>query len=743
MAITTTELQRDLEALLRTRGSRVLSIKDMHRRLERDGQRSLDREQLERLVEDLERRGALIAIRGHKFSLPEFTPFVSSRIRTRSDGHATIRQADGDEVFIDRKATRGAMNGDIVLVRVEKVEPGRGRGARGRASLRGEVTRVLQRAHQAVVGRFHGGDSPWVRPFDTRIDTDIAIDPQSTGDALEGQMVHVEIEQYPGPNSSARGRVIEVLGFIWEPGVDIEIVIRKYDIPHQFPEEVLRAAEAIPDRIDPAELEHRVDLRSETIVTIDGETARDFDDAVEVRPLPNGNLLLGVHIADVSHYVREGSALDREAFERGTSVYFPGRAVPMLPERLSNGICSLNPQVDRLTFSVTVEVDRNGHFSHPSFFRSVIRTRERMTYTDVNAILSDPTPELRERYAPLLEDFERMRELYEILRERRSRRGSIDFDLPQHEVLLSEEGEIESIIPSSRNIAHRLIEEFMLAANEVVAEHLVFGGQPGMFRNHVRPDPQKIEDLQEILKELEYRLRGDPEEIQPGQLQRILSKVEGSPEQRFLTELILRSMTRAFYSEEPLGHFALALQHYSHFTSPIRRYPDLVVHRRLGEMIAKGPLHGDRRIEVERELPGQARQSSERERRAEDAEREVMEWKKVVFMRDKVGEKFEGTITGVAPFGLFIELHQYFVQGLVPVASIGGDFWNYLEREHRLRGSESSREFRLGDAVVVEVAVVDEDRRQIEFRLIEAGGVATEPRRRRGGRGRRDSGGDE
>jgi ribonuclease R len=512
--------------------------------------------------------------------------------------------------------------------------------------------------------------------------------------------------------------------------VDIEIVIRKYHIPHNFPAEVLQEAESVPVKVAPEEIGRRVDLRERNIVTIDGETAKDFDDAVEVRTLPNGNYLLGVHIADVAHYVKEGSILDDEAFERGTSVYFPGRAVPMLPERLSNGICSLNPQVERLTFSVDMEIDRRGRFIDRKVYKSVIKTKERMTYTNVNAILTDRTPELGKRYAYLIPDFERMFALYEILRTRREGRGSIDFDLPEADVLLTESGDIEAIKPSERNVAHRIIEEFMLAANEVVAQELVFANQPGIFRVHQQPDPQKLEDLREILKEFKLALRGDVEGIRPGELQRILKAVTGTPEERFLTNIILRSMKRAFYSEQDLGHFALALDHYCHFTSPIRRYPDLIVHRRLAELLASGPLHGDRLKRIERLHPLYAAQSSARERRAEEAEREVLEWKKVIFMRDKVGQAFTGVVTGVAPFGLFVELDAIFVQGMVPIATVGGDFWQYRDREHRLRGESTGRELRLGDHVLVEVKSIDEDRHQIEFRLLEIAGAPIAPRER-------------
>ncbi len=384
--------------------------------------------------------------------------------------------------------------------------------------------------------------------------------------------------------------------------------------------------------------------------------------------------------------------------------------------------------MDRLTFSAEIEIDPRGRFVGKKFYRSVIRTRERMTYTDVNAILTAPTPELEQRYAPLLDDLRRMNGLFEVLRKRREARGSIDFDLPESEILLGELGEIEAILPSARNVAHRIIEEFMLAANEVVAEHLQLGGQPAIFRVHLPPDAQKIEDLKKMLEEFGHKLRADPEQLRPGELQRVLRQVEGTPEERFLTELVLRSMKRALYSEENQGHFALALQFYCHFTSPIRRYPDLVVHRMLGAMLESGPLYGEALDRAAARLPLQAGQSSDREKRAEDAEREVIEWKKVIFMRDKVGEEFAGRITGVLPFGLFVELDEIFVQGLVPVSTIGGDYWAYFEREHRLRGESSGREFRLGERVRVEVYDVDEDRRQIGFRLIEAAGEAVSER---------------
>ncbi len=726
------ELHESIVTLLRQRGNRLLSIGDIHERL---GGVDATREEVEHAVRELERDGVVVPVRGKRYSLLEFTPYHTGRIRVHPDGYGTIFDGDEPDIYIDRRSMKGAMDGDLVVVRADKHQP-KYKKIRNRDLIAGEVTQVLRRAHQTVVGRFHDNDvQPFVVPYDFRIDTDIVIDSRDDiMDAKDGQMVNVEIDRYPDRTSHlAHGRIVEILGFIGEPGVDIEVVIRKFHIPHNFPDEVLRAAESVPAQVAPGEIGKRTDLREHNIVTIDGETAKDFDDAVEVQKLPNGNYLLGVHIADVAHYVTEGSELDAEAFERGTSVYFPGRAVPMLPERLSNGICSLNPRVERLTFSCEIEINSRGRFVDHKIYKSVIKTKERMTYTDVNAILmrdESRISNLESRYGSLFPEFERMRELFEILRARRETRGSIDFDLPEADVVLAETGEIEAIRPSERNIAHRLIEEFMLAANEVVAAELVLANQPGIYRVHQQPDPQKLEDLREILKEFKLTLRGDVEEMRPAELQRVLKAVAGTPEERFLTNIILRSMKRAFYSEESVGHFALGLQHYCHFTSPIRRYPDLIVHRRLAELIEHGAMIGDRLAKIEAAHPVYATQSSEREKRAEDAEREVLEWKKVIFMRDKVGNQYNGIVTGVAPFGLFVELDEIFVQGLVPVATIGGDFWNFAEREHRLRGDATRRELRLGDHVRVEVKSIDEDRHQIEFRLLEVGGTPIARRER-------------
>lgn len=670
----------------------------------------------------MERTGAIVPVRGKRYSLIEFTPFITGRVRGRSDGSLSIRRPGETDVRIDRRRTRGAMNGDLVLVRVgDSSTKGKRRG--GRESVEGEIIRVLERVHEHVVGRFHSGDgsAPWVVPFDTRIDQEIDIDPAETRDARDGEMVNVEIVDYGGDRRAPRGVVVETIGMIGEPGVDVEVVIRKHHLPHRFPDEVVAAADAIPGEVTDEAIRGRSDLRERKIVTIDGETARDFDDAVEVLERAGGGWTLGVHIADVSHYVAAGGVIDREAFERATSVYFPDRVLPMLPESLSNGICSLKPHVDRLTFSVEIDFDGRGRIVDRRIYRAVIRSAARMTYTKVNAILEGDEA-LRSEYAELLPEIERMNALYQVLRDRRDRRGSIDFDLPESEVLMGESGEIETIRPSQRNNAHRLIEEFMLAANEVIAGALAHAGQPGIYRVHEPPDAMRIEDLKEIVNEFGHKLRANPEELRPADLQRLLTEISGTPEERFVSEFVLRAMKRAIYSEENRGHFALALQDYCHFTSPIRRYPDLVVHRRLGELIGKGALWGDDLERIASSHPRIASHCSERERRAEEAEREVLEWKKVIFMRDKVGREFDARITGVVGFGLFVELEEYFVQGLVPVASIGGDYWVHLEREHRLRGNATGRELRLGERVKVRLEEVNEDRRQLAFTLREVAG---------------------
>jgi ribonuclease R len=530
-------------------------------------------------------------------------------------------------------------------------------------------------------------------------------------------MVTVALTHWPTATRGPAGRVTEVLGDVDKPGVDTTIIIRKFGIPETHSAEAVEEARRLT--LDPnRDFSGRTDFRSTVTVTIDGEHARDFDDAVSIERLPHGNYWLGVHIADVAHYVPEGSVLDHEAYDRGTSVYFPERAVHMFPAELATGLCSLNPQVDRLVQSCLMEVDRNGQVVRYELHDGVIKTAERMTYTDVNAILTERNPVVMQRYERLVPKFELMRDLFEILNGRRRRRGSIDFDLSESEVILDQAGLVEAIIASERNIAHRLIEEFMLLANETVAEYLEQSQAPALYRIHEQPDLLKVEQFEEFVASLGYSLAAPLNGVRPRHFQRLLDRIRDTPEEKPIAFLMLRTMQKARYAAENLGHFGLAASCYTHFTSPIRRYPDLVVHRLL-RAVRRKALGDDRISELEDELPEIARHSSEMERRADDAERELVQWKKVRFMADKIGDEFSGFITGVAPFGIFVELVEHFVEGLVHVSSMADDYYRFLEQTHTLRGENTGKTYRLGDKVSVQVIRVDMERRQIDLGLVE------------------------
>jgi ribonuclease R len=453
-------------------------------------------------------------------------------------------------------------------------------------------------------------------------------------------------------------------------------------------------------------------------VTIDGEHARDFDDAISIEKLKNGHYWLGVHIADVAHYVQEGGALDTEAYERGTSVYFPERAVHMFPEALATGLCSLKPHVDRLVQSCLMEVTARGEVVRYEMHDGIIRSDARMTYTAVNAILTDRDPETMAQYRELVPMFELMKELFEILNARRTRRGSVDFDLPEAQVVLNEDGFIENIIASERNVAHRLIEEFMLLANETVAGHLESNGMPALYRIHEPPDPLKVLQFDEFVSAFGYSLGAGEGSVKPAHFQKLVNKIRGTPEERPIAFLMLRTMQKARYDSMNVGHFGLAAPTYTHFTSPIRRYPDLVVHRLLREQ-RHTKVTAERTAELEEELPEAGRHTSERERIAADAEREILQWKKVRFMANKVGDVFDGYVTGVAPFGMFVELIDHYVEGLVHVSTMADDYYRYREQQHTLFGENTKKTYRLGDRVRVQIIKVDMERRQIDLGLDE------------------------
>jgi ribonuclease R len=676
-----------------------------------------DRPPFKRHIAALVRSGDLIQIRGQRFGLPEKMDLYAGRLQTHPAGYGFVTpdrplESGGGDIYISGALMNDAMHGDRVVVRIERIKEG------GKAE--GRVIRILQRANESIVGRYDRDDHGmgYVVPFDRKILTDIAVPAGQEKGAAPGLMVIVELTKWPTANRGAVGRVVDVLGDIDAPGVDTEIIIRKWGIPDAHSPQSVAEAVHLGGTVSEKDIRGRTDFRNVVTVTIDGEHARDFDDAITIERLANGHFWLGVHIADVSHYVQDGSALDQEAYERGTSVYFPERAVHMFPSELATGLCSLNPRVDRLVQSCLMEIDRRGAVIRSEFHDGVINSNERMTYTDVNGILTDRDPALLERYAPIVPVFEQMKELFQILNDARRRRGSIDFDLNEAEVIIDAGGVVEAIIALQRNVAHRLIEEFMLLANETVASYLDAQEAPALYRVHEEPDVLKVAKFEEFVSGFGYSLGAPLTSLRPRHFQKLLEKIHGRPEEKPIAMLMLRTMQKARYAPANLGHFGLASPSYTHFTSPIRRYPDLVVHRALRAARHK-TLSDDAREEWAEALPEIARHTSEMERRADDAERELLQWKKVKFMADKVGDEFEGYVTGVAAFGLFVELIEHYVEGLVHVSTMADDYYRFVESAHMLRGENTEKVYRLGDKVAVQVIRVNMDVRQIDLGLVE------------------------
>ena len=700
-----------LLALIRDKMEHPATARELLQRLKipRD-QRPTVKRLLDRLVE----AGHLVQTRGNHFGLPDRMNLVVGRVQTHPRGFGFVipdKPVDGvsGDIFIAGANLNQAMHGDRVVARIEQRRDDRAEG---------RIVRILERGSKTIVGRFEVDDTGtgYLVPFDRRLIMDVMVPNEDRQEAKPGDMVVAEITRFPTPTRSALGRVLEVLGDIEEPGVDTEIIIRKFGITDQHSLDAVEEATRLGGAVKEKDIKGRTDFRATRTVTIDGEHARDFDDAITIERLANGNYWLGVHIADVAHYVAEGGALDEEAYERGTSVYFPNRAVHMFPSELSTGLCSLNPNVDRLVQSCLMEIDRQGTVVRYEMHDGVIHSDARMTYTDVSAILMDRDPALLKKYRDFVPMFETMQELFEILNGRRRRRGSIDFDLKEPAIILDDEGMVKQIIAAERRVANRIIEEFMLVANETVAQHLDDNDVPTLYRIHESPDPLKVEQFEEFVSTLGYSLSAPPNAVQPRHFQKLVEKIHGKPEEKPIAFLMLRTMQKARYEENNRGHFGLAASSYTHFTSPIRRYPDLVVHRSLRESRAGMPK--DRVEELIEDLPEMGRHTSERERRAAEAERELVQWKKVRFMADKVGDEFEGYVTGVTAFGLFIELVEHFVEGMVHVSTMADDYYRFIERAHVLRGENTGQVYRLGDKVRVQVIKVDMERRQIDLGLV-------------------------
>lgn len=660
----------------------------------------------------MEEKGLVVRTRSNRYGLPEKMNLIRGKMIGHAKGFAFVvpDEQGMDDIFIPPNETNNAMHGDIVLARVTAESSGQRR--------EGTIVRILERGIQQIVGTYteskHFG---FVIPDDKKFASDIFIPKASSKGAIEGHKVVVKLTTYPEGRKSAEGEVIEILGHKNDPGVDILSVIHKHGLPMEFPDDVLKQASDTPETIDESELKNRRDLRNETIVTIDGADAKDLDDAVTVTKLENGNYRLGVHIADVTYYVTEDSSIDREAADRATSVYLVDRVIPMIPHRLSNGICSLNPQVDRLTLSCNMEITEDGEVVNHEIYQSVIKTAERMTYHDVNKILEDEDEELIKRYEPLVPMFKMMEELAAILRKKRMQRGAIDFDFKEAKVLVDDEGAPKEVVIRERSVAERLIEEFMLAANETVAEHFHWMEVPFIYRIHEDPKEDKLRRFFEFITNFGYIVKGTANAVHPRALQEIIEEVQGKPEEMVISTVMLRSMQQAKYDPESLGHFGLSTEFYTHFTSPIRRYPDLIVHRLIRTYLIEGKIDQATREKWNMLLPDIAEHSSNMERRAVEAERETDELKKAEYMADKIGEEYDGIISSVTNFGMFVELPNT-IEGLVHVSYMTDDYYRYEERHMAMIGERTGKVFRIGDEITVRVVNVNKDERSIDFEIV-------------------------
>ena len=663
-------------------------------------------------LKTMEKEGIIFRTKKDKFALPERLGLITGKLQAHAKGFGfLIPEIEGEkDVFIPSSFINGAMNGDRILVQITRED-------KNGKKREGEVIQVLERANTKIIGVYEDSKNfGFVIAEDTRISQDIFISKKDRNGAKDGDVVVVEITKWPEKRRSPEGVVKEVLGQKGDKGLDILTIIKKYGLPEEFPPKVQAFASGIDEEIPLKEYKRRKDLRDVRMVTIDGEDAKDLDDAVSIERLDNGRYRLGVHIADVSHYVREKNPLDKEALKRGTSVYLIDRVIPMLPKKLSNGICSLNPKVDRLTLSCIMDIDSSGKVLDHEIVESVIRTNERMTYTDVTKILKDNDPELSKRYEYLLDDFKAMEELCNILYKKRTKRGAIDFEFEESKIILNEFGKPIDIKPYEREIANRIIEEFMLVCNETVAEHMFWSHLPFVYRIHEDPDEEKLEKFREFIYNLGYIVKWNGE-VKPRNLQEILEKVRGKKEETVVSTLLLRSMMRAKYSPECVGHFGLAAKYYCHFTSPIRRYPDLQIHRIIKEFI-NGKIDDDRSKKLTALVDYAARQSSETENIATEAEREVDDLKKAEYMLDRIGEEFEGIVSSVTSFGMFVELPNT-IEGLIHITALDDDYYIYDENHLCLMGERTKKIYRLGDFVKVRCSKVDIPNREIYFDMVE------------------------
>jgi len=670
-----------------------------------------ERNILEEILDELIKEGKVIKTNKGKFIPPKSLQLLVGTFISNEKGFGFVEIEDEkDDIFIPSKYVNGAFHGDKVAIKLLKGEQ------RGRRK-EGEIVKIINRTKDEIIGTYEKSSGfGFVIPDSKKISKDIFVSANNDLGAMTGHKVVVKIKSWGNEDKKPEGKIIEIIGHITDPETDILAIVRGLEIPKEFPEEVLKQVENISQQVSEEELKGRLDLRNVQTVTIDGEDAKDLDDAITIEKTEKG-FKLGVHIADVTNYVTENSPLDKEAINRGTSVYLVDRVIPMLPRKLSNGICSLNQGEDRLALSCLMEVDFDGNVKGHKIAESVINVDRRMTYTNVKKILEDKDEELMEEYKDFLTMFNNMEELAMILRKKRKQRGSIDFDFPETKIILNDKGEPIDIRPYERNVATKIIEEFMLLANETIAEDFHWQQIPFVYRSHEEPDPEKIKVLGDFIYNFGYHIKGKSKgEVHPREIQKLLVDIEGTKEENIISRLTLRSMKKAMYTVTNDGHYGLATKYYCHFTSPIRRYPDLQIHRIIKETI-NGRMNGDRVNHYDIILPKIAKISSDTERRAEEAERETEKLKKVQYMKDKIGEEFEGVISSVTAFGLFVELENT-IEGLVRVSDMTDDYYFYDEEKHLYIGEKTNKVYRIGDAVKVVLVSVDELRRTIDFNLV-------------------------
>jgi len=664
------------------------------------------------LLMGMEKNGEIVKTRTEHYGIPEKMGIVIGKFQGHQRGFGfVIADEERPDIFIPADNVNGAMNGDRVLAKILK-EVNNGKKCEG------EITRIIERSNKTIIGTYDDSKNfGFVVADDKRIAQDIFIPKAERNGAKTGQIVIAEITEWPEQRRNPEGRIIEILGNKGDQGIDILTIIKKHKLPEEFPPKVEAFAANIVEKIPEEEYSRRTDLRGLQMVTIDGEDAKDLDDAVSIEILASGNYRLGVHIADVSHYVKEKNPLDIEALNRATSVYLIDRVIPMLPKKLSNGVCSLNPKVDRLALSCFMEIDKNGKTVDHEIVETIIKTNERMTYTDVTKILKDKDAETIKKYDYLYEDFKHMEELCSILNKKRMGRGAIDFDFDECKIILNEFGKPVDVVPYERGIANRVIEEFMLTANETVAEHMFWLNVPFVYRIHEDPDEEKLIHFSEFAHNLGYPIKWG-KEIHPRMLQEVIARVKGKKEEMVLSTLLLRSMMKAKYSPECSGHFGLASKYYCHFTSPIRRYPDLIIHRIIKEVI-NGGLSEKRTERLKKEVEIASKQSSDMERVAMEAEREVDDLKKAEYMSERIGQEFDGIISSVTNFGLFVELPNT-IEGLVHMSSLDDDYYVFDERHLTLVGERTKKMYKLGEEVKIIVSKVDLASHEVYFDIIKA-----------------------